>query len=204
MTLKNKILTVMAASLLFVAPTFAEEVTIGVEVAPIASLVVLGGNTHMDIDKLTTASACAANDASCEGAAKFFVNTNMPKWNVYLAFANGGVLKNNNGSIALVNAWLTFSDDLKVVNATPDGNGVKTSTAKDISLTTSTSAIQSMVTLVQASPTIGTTVVAGNWFRANNVNTFGVDVMVGSAGKDPITLAGSYTETLYITLATSY
>ncbi|NLB62736.1 MAG: hypothetical protein GX801_01340 [Fibrobacter sp.] len=202
MTFKNKILIMVATALLFVMPTMAEEVTIGVEVPPIANLVVLGGNTNMDMERLIDPAACVSSaDDNCEAAAKFFVNTNMPKWNVYMAFANAGELKNANGKIQLQNAWLKLSGDLNVCeDATCAVGVVATDGNPGIALLHNTSGIQSMLELVQAE--LG--VFGTNWFNATDVNTFGVDVNVGAADEPALNLAGSYTETLYITLATTY
>lgn len=180
--------------------SFADQVTIGAEIAPIANLVVLGGNTNMDMDDLVTVTGADADN--CVGAVKFFVNTNMPKWNIYLAFANGGILRNQNGSLDLTAAFLDFDADLNVNDDNvPTNTTVATGAAVDIAVDPDVSTIQSMLALVDASALTASTT---NWFEASDVNVFGVDLVVAANGETPPTLAGAYTETVYITLATTY
>jgi hypothetical protein len=207
MNLFKKLTTAAAVSMLLASPAMAEQITIGAEVPPVASLIVLGGNTNLDMDALVTLAGAAP--ATSVPAAKFFVNTNMPKWNVFLAWANGGVLQNSNGSLDILTGWLSFDTDLQVDNGAAAGDcgnvaytDVPVNGAVDIAIGVANGGLQSMLTLVTASAIADPSGI--NWFQSCDVNTFGVDVSIAANGETPPTLAGQYTEILYATLATSY
>lgn len=155
----------------------------------------------MDMDALIAADGSDA--ANAISAVKFFVNTNMPKWNIYIAFANAGELSNQNGSLDLDAAFLLFDANL---NAWQEDarttSGIATGGDLTIALDADVATIQSMLGAVAATALPAATT---NWFLATDVNVFGVDIMVAGANAATApTLAGAYTETVYITLATTY
>jgi len=208
MSIKS-ILKLFVAFTLFSTPLMAEQVTVGTSVDPIASLVVLGGNTNLNAPDLV---ACDGSFANSISAAKFFINTNMPKWNVYIAFANGGILRNANGSVTLTNAFLQFDTELNAV----DGDGDQYAglvAADDVTLDINSS-LQSMQAKICASADVDAATIVGggtdgctdggNWVLADDVNTTGVDILLCANGAAEPTLAGDYTEIIYVTLATSY
>ena len=218
MRLISKIVAGVAVCSLFFSSAYGEQIIFGAEVAPQASLVVLGGNTNMDMTLLTAAGANVPTGGV--SATKFFVNTNMPKWNVYVAFANGGALKSLGApsSVALQDAWIKVGKDL---NITAPAGAFSTIKGNYILLDATTSDLQDYATIFNTAAGAG--VVKGdgtaldgtgactgadcdfdNWLVSSDVNTSGFDLIVGAAGQTAPKIAGVYSEIFYVTLATTY
>lgn len=234
----NKLKTLVAGSALCAVlstQVAAEQIEIAGQIPPIAALVPIGGNTNLNWNNLFVDGADAATPptvANCTPVAKFFINTNMPKWNVYMAFANGGRLLNNVGKGVDVTAadgtypafdaaGLVFDQYL---NAEDDdgnllgnnGNATNDITTDGIPLVATTLAnLQSFTSMLNGAAYCddGAANIAcaltNNWINGTDVNAVGVDIKVAwnslnAAGRERPKLAGTYSEIIYVTLATSY
>jgi|GEM_PF-4873358 len=227
MNLVKKLAIGTLAVAALVSTPMAEQIAIAGQVAPLASLVPIGGNTNLQWSNIIKLAA-AVTDAS--PVAKFFVTTNMPKWNVYITFANGGRLLNASGKgmelaaalpSTVVPAFVTLKFG-SAINATDDAAtplyvGTDASTVgKEVKLAEAT--LDQMQSFTSALNTGTHCVPAGipgvesvactftNWLNGTDINSTGVDVgmvwLPGVAQKPK--LAGTYSEIIYITLATSY
>jgi hypothetical protein len=159
--------------------------------------------------------------------------TNMPKWNLYFAFANNGNLVNKSGN-TLVNtagaymhlgaaADATLTNPGQVWLKAPLVNQVKGTDGKlgapqtmDVtSVTLGTAAADGVISTLKPTFTAmlkgGTTAACGaacednGWVYGTDATTatFDVGTYISNTAL-PGGLAGTYTETLYITLVTAY
>ena len=211
----------------------AEAITFGVEIPPIASINVSQGLlVTAKALQATTPATLVPGDAPFVGA--FTVNTNMPKWNVYFNLANNGYLVDQSGnylkSTAVANnflglginsgdgtgagkVWLKFpatsningytdaadAADLIVADAT-----VFNLTTEGIINNTTNTLTKSLATGDAAACTGGVCVDQG-WIFATAPTT--TTIVIGTAidNAAPVNaIAGTYTETLYLTLVTAY
>ena len=102
MNMKKTAVKAVCGLALLAGASHADQIVIAGEVAPIATLVPVGGNTSINFNTLFVDVAVATMDKDdAVGVAKFFVSTNMPKWNIYVSFANGGRLLNSTGKALL-------------------------------------------------------------------------------------------------------
>lgn len=236
----NKLKALVASTVFCAALTTqvaAEQIEIAGQIAPIAALVPIGGNTNLNWNKLIVDGADATTIALADATpvAKFFINTNMPKWNVYMAFANGGRLLNNVGKGADVTAGdgtfpafdvagLVFDQFLKAeddgglllapgviadYDVTDDGIPLDEATLGNLQSFTSMLNTATYCATA-AAPTVAVAcALTNNWINGTDVNSFGVDVKVAwnkldGDGRVKPKLAGTYSEIIYVTLATSY
>jgi hypothetical protein len=203
----------------------AEQIQIAGQIPPMAALVPIGGNTNLNWNNLFTA-APAVDGNNSTPVAKFFLNTNMPKWNVYLTFANGGRLLNAegkgttptvpNGTYPAFDAvGVVFDHFLKAEDDAGDVLGDATAgtdiTVDGVPMVAATLAsLQSFTSMLGAAGgdfcASGDCALANNWIYGTDINAVGVDVKVAwnSATRARPKLAGTYSEIIYITLATSY
>lgn len=213
-----------------VATTRAASITFGVNIPPIASLVVRDGVLKDPASMFVSAAAPAATDAIVVGG--FTVVTNMPKWNIYFNFANNGKLENQTGGQIKDNAgaalwlgtsstaapgatdasvWLSTSDKV----AAQDDEAAPLAIAATLPLATATAPMVSPTNLTLTSAiaalTAGCTgaapcVFTAPWLYSTDLTTatFDINTIVGSAATGLGNVAGTYTETMYLTLVTSY
>lgn len=218
----------------------AESMTFGVEIPPIASLVVRDGMI-LDVASMTYSTAVneladplLATGSSVVGG--FTVITNMPKWNIYFGFANGGALKNQSGQIIkdklgnpvyIGSVGASVADgtgEAAVYISTADAVNIKdegtlipgTTTAKTFGRAAADDALKinntSNNTLVKALLdgnycTVGAApcVYTNPWVIATDLTTSNFDVTTGLFDAQGIgSVAGTYTETMYVTLVTAY
>lgn len=207
----------------------AEQIEIAGQIPPIAALVPIGGNTNLNWNNLFVA---APTTTTATPVAKFFINTNTPKWNVYMAFANGGRLLNNVGKGVDVTAgtgvypafdaagivfdqYLNAEDDDGDLLGN-DGNATLDPTVDGIDLDPTTLAnLQSFTSILNGAAYCddGAANIAcaltNNWINGTDVNAVGMDIKVAwnslhAAGRERPKLADTYSEIIYVTLATSY
>lgn len=215
------------------ATAFAESITFGVEIPPVASLIVRDG-------LIRSASVMQQAPATLPGATNtvggFTVITNMPKWNLYFTLANNGNLisqsgtyiKSNhatdfylplgtaqNAAITAGRVWLK----LPAVNQIKGKDGPATADlAYDaISSTANLAQTDGIINNTQNTLTAmldvnGSTACTGaaacddnGWIYATDqsIATFDVGTFLDNTNTI-VGLAGTYTETLYITLVTAY
>lgn len=219
--------TALCAALL--TPVVAEQIEIAGQIPPIAALVPIGGNTNLNWNNLFVA---APTVATATPVAKFFLNTNMPKWNVYITMANGGRLLNGEGKgttktvpdgtyPAFDVAGLVFDQFLNAEDDNGDELGTNDVGVTDITVAgvpmvvASLANLQSFTSLFNTATycwdgaAAGACACANNWIYGTDVNAVGVDVKAAwnSAhvdGRARPKLAGTYSEIIYVTLATSY
>ena len=211
----------------------AESITFGVEIPPVASLLVRDGVIRGIAGLTGTVAAMTATTSITVGG--FTVVTNMPKWNLYFAFANNGNLINNSGSylketggnylplglgnnVAAVagQVWLKFpvvgqinGNDGAAAALTIDANRAKMTVAATDGVVTSTINTLTGVLNAVAAPLTGPCggIGCGNnsWIFGTTSSTATIDI--GTALDNtvvPSGLAGTYTETMYVTLVTAY
>ena len=209
----------------------AESITFGVEVPPLASLIVHDGVIRGAKGLLAVITTTGPNAPTVGG---FTVVTNMPKWNIYFGLANDGNLINSSGDYlkgtggtnylplgtaagaakASGRVWLQFPAANQIIGT--DG----AATALTITATAATmgavigdgvvSNTHNTLTDVLHTPTTttvcGAAVCADNhWVYATNssVANFGIGTYIDNT-EVVSSLAGTYTETMYVTLLTSY
>lgn len=226
----NKLRTLIAGTALcasLFSLVVAEQIEIAGQIPPIAALVPIGGNTNLNWNNLFVN---APDVTTSTPVAKFFLNTNMPKWNVYLAFANGGRLLNGEGKgttntaanaypafdvVGLVfDQWLNAEDDQGYALGTTDA-ATSIKVAGVPMDETTLAALQSFSSLFNtgtfcydgAAP--AACACANNWIYGTDVNAVGIDIKAAwnsadAAGRVRPKLAGTYSEIIYVTLATSY
>ena len=209
----------------------AESVTFGVDIAPIASLVV-----HDGILKSPTAMVHAAVDATpanSEQVGGFTVITNMPRWNVYFGFANGGALMNQTGrqvtntagaklflgtvpAAAAATAgeaavFLNTPDVMKVVDqastplallalaATATGSAwINNSTNNTLTAGLTATAVVPCTGAVACTFTTP-------WLTSTDLTTANFNIRTGLQSATALaSVAGTYTETMYMTLVATY
>jgi hypothetical protein len=202
----------------------AESITFGVEIPPIATLIVrdgiLKGAASMAKANVDGVAAAAANDWEVVGG--FSVLCNMPKWNIYFGFANGGLLKNQSGTpikttggAATVylgadpagagpHIWLYEGAD--EINATDDQG---TPNAINVSGNANATPITGSTTLTAGIDAGASTATFTNpWLLATDNTIANFDIRTGlettTDGSGLSAVAGSYTETLYLTLVATY
>lgn len=231
-TLKH--LAAGAALLGAVTTAQAESITFGVEIPPIATLIVRDGilKDAVSMVKAAVDNTAAANSEVVGG---FTVITNMPKWNIYFGFANGGALKNQTGrqitndagtalylgtesTAAAATAgqaavFLQSADDIKALDQA--GTPVDVGPISAIGATTTPSVNNSANNTLTASlKATGTTICNAGaalcvfttpWLTATDMTTANFDIRTGLESATPLaSVAGSYTETMYLTLVTTY
>jgi hypothetical protein len=214
------------------ASIYAESITFGVEIPPIASLIVREGKiTGANIIGSATPAADLGPATSTVGG--FTVITNMPKWNLYFGLANDGNLISKSGTylkavggnylplglasnaaITPGRIWLKFPA-VNQIKGTDGGAATQIIDANSTSMGTATgdgvvtSAINSL-TAVLANATTATNCTAGKcanngWVYASDLSTASIDIGASISNvAAPIGIAGTYTETLYVTLVTAY
>lgn len=229
MKLRSKI-AVSAALLGALTTVNAESITFGVEIPPVASLLVRDGVVR-GIAGLT-GTVAGMTGATSITVGGFTVVTNMPKWNLYFAFANNGNLINSSGAYLKAGAnylplgvannpavtpgqvWLKFP----TANQINGNDGAATpltisATAATMNAAAGDGVVSSTINTLSKvlnSPTTatvcGAAVCADNgWIFATSSSTATFDI--GTALDNtvvPAGLAGTYTETMYVTLVTAY
>lgn len=229
MKLGSKI-AVSAALLGAITTAQAESITFGVEIPPVASLLVRDGVVR-GIAGLT-GTVAGMTGATSITVGGFTVVTNMPKWNLYFAFANNGNLINssgaylkaganylplgvaNNAAVTPGQVWLKFP----TANQINGNDGAATpltisATAATMNAAAGDGVVSSTINTLSKvlnSPTTatvcGAAVCADNgWIFATSSSTATFDI--GTALDNtvvPAGLAGTYTETMYVTLVTAY
>jgi hypothetical protein len=211
-------------------PVVAEEIEIGGQIPPMAALVPIGGNTNLNWNNLFVNGPTVA---TATPVAKFFVNTNMPKWNIYLSFANGGRLLNGEGKgttptvadgtypafdvVGLVfDQYLNAEDDNGYqIGVATAGTDIKVAGVPLVAATLA--ALQSFTSIFDGAAycydLVGTAAapcdLVNNWLFGTDVNATGVDIKAAwntaaAGGRARPKVAGTYTELIYVTLATSY
>lgn len=235
-----KLASKIAASLALLgafATAQAESITFGVNIPPIASLIVRDG-----VLKTSSALYFAGGtiDPTAHGAVVggFTVVTNMPKWNIYFSFANQGALVNQTGTQLKDNAgtaiylgnkgtapaastdcsvWLSTADK---INAQDDEATPKAPLAAGLPLTNAAAAASPLVSPLATNNTLTGAIASATksctggaacvftapWLNATDLTTATFDITTGltSAGTSVANVAGTYTETMYLTLVTSY
>lgn len=234
MKLRSKI-AVSAALLGALTTVNAESITFGVSISPIASLSVRDG---MLKDVTSMYKAAPVTVVTGETVGGFTVITNMPKWNIYFGFANGGALKNQAGSQLRddANALVYLGNQPSAV-ASAAGQAIvflKTSDAvkandgtNGVAATLATAVTAPIVnnlsnnTFVKAINDAALTGSCGGaacafatpWILATDITTANFDIVTGISDDDGAfgtgatklaSVAGTYTETMYLTLVSTY
>jgi hypothetical protein len=228
-----------------VSMAHAESITFGVEVPPIASLVVRDGMV-VNASTLYKVAAVDATAAQNEVVGGFALVTNMPKWNIYFGFAHGGKLQSQSGSQIKDNKgnplWLGTSGgaapgatdataflvtaEASSVKATDGTNGIGDLNSQAIVSSPFVSPTQNTLTkaltapatacftgLTGAAPLLACSF-ATPWLQSFDQTTTNFDIRTAmSSITSPVlttpgnligSVAGTYTETMYLTLVTSY
>lgn len=236
--MKKIAITVAATGSL--AGVWAESMTFGVEIPPIASLTVRDGMIKDATTMFATAVPTAVTAIEVGG---FTVVTNMPKWNIFFGFSNGGTLKNQNGrqitnnegsTLVLgsptiipvtggTNAALAATDPVVWLTANADEVNSQDNGDDDIivgALATNAPGInnQTYNTLTAAMEDAGLTTITAApgaadfgtdpWLASTDLSvaTFAVKTALygGATATSIASVAGTYTETMYVTLVTTY
>lgn len=219
------------------ATVCAESITFGVEIPPIASLIVRDGRIT-GANVLGNADPAAALPGVSATVGGFTVITNMPKWNLYFGLANNGNLISKSGSylkstsaatpyLALGGAaagtaapvagrvWLKFPaaglGQIKGTDGSAATNIIIADAAKFNLITTDgeiTSAKNSLTAIMKAT-SVNTACTAAcvdnGWVFGTDLTSASLDIGALISNTTPIVgLAGTYTETLYVTLVTAY
>jgi hypothetical protein len=207
----------------------AESITFGVNIPPIASLLVRDGVIRGAAGLQGTIAAIDASKTNTVGG--FTVVTNMPKWNLYFAFANDGNLINNagtylkdntgdylplgvgkNNTIQSGKVWLVLpaANEISGTDGTPGATpnpyaALNTVVDATISSTqnTLTSALKHATTACNNGA--ADACLDNSWVFATASSTATFNIGTAIDNTNPINaLAGDYTETMYVTLLTSY
>ena len=231
MKLRSKI-AVSAALLGAFSTVHAEAITFGVEVPPVASITVSQG-LLVTAKALTMTTASVTDPALAPFVGAFTVNTNMPKWNVYFTLANNGYLVDQSGNYLMDNVtpapnylglgkvasavntaagqiWLKFPANPDIKGT--DGGATHIIQATSANLNTATSGVVSNATntltkVLAATPAACAVACVDNgWVYATapTLATFGIGTMIDPVANKVNAIAGTYTETLYLTLVTAY
>jgi hypothetical protein len=214
----------------------AESITFGVNIPPVASLIVRDGILK-DPASMYTAGGAITPIAGAVTVGGFTVITNMPKWNIYFSFANGGTLKNQTGAqikddkgvsmflggtglvpalATTASVWLSSADNINATDdaatkATPVVPALAIATAPIVnplaSNNTLTGAIQSAGAAMCNNGAASACSFTAPWLNATDLTAATFDISTGltsAAGTKVANVAGTYTETMYLTLVTSY
>jgi hypothetical protein len=231
MKLRSKIAVSAALLGAFTTAVQAESITFGVEIPPVASLLVRDGVVRGIAGLTGTVAGMTGSTSITVGG--FTVVTNMPKWNLYFAFANNGNLINSSGSylkasggnylpLGVANnaavtpgqVWLKFPTANQINGndgaATPLTISATAATmgaaAADGIVTSTINTLSKVLNSPTTATVCGTAVCADNgWIFATSSSTATFDI--GTALDNtvvPTGLAGTYTETMYVTLVTAY
>lgn len=231
--IRNSMLALVAAGSM--ATICAESITFGVEIPPVASLVVRDGIIR--VPKALQGDITPADASLTKVVGGFTLNTNMPKWNIYFTMANNGNLVSQSGNYLTADAATPYyvplgqpATTLVTGNPPPAGrvwlrfppvdriNGADAETGTN--LIVATSVLQTLITDgdIDGTQNSLTAVLAGSaathctaacvdngWVYGNDATTasFEIGTVIDDA-ETIIGLAGTYTETLYITLVTAY
>lgn len=234
MKLLNKIAIALVAAG-SMATVCAESITFGVEIPPIASLIVRDGRIT-GANVLGNADPAAALPSASATVGGFTVVTNMPKWNLYFGLANDGNLISKSGTYlkstsaatpylalggvaagtaapASGRVWLKFPTvgQIKGTDGGAATNLIIGTAAKFNLITTDgeiTSAKNSL-TAIMAATSVNTACtgacVNNGWVYGTDLTSASLDIGALISNTTPIIgLAGTYTETLYVTLVTAY
>ena len=232
MKLRSKI-AVSAALLGAFTMANAESITFGVEIPPVASISVSQG-LLVTAKALQATTPATLLPAAAPFVGAFTVNTNMPKWNIYFNLANNGYLVDQSGnylkSTAAANNFLGLGINAgdgtgpgKVWLKFPAANGIKgyTESAQPTRLVNANSTIYAATgegIVNNATNTLTKSLATGpatscgaaacvdeGWVFATAPTT--TTMVIGTAidNAAPVNaIAGTYTETLYLTLVTAY
>jgi len=227
-TLKK--LAVGAALLGAITTAQAEQMIFGAVVEPIMSLEVDG--RILPAEALLSGVAAAAPAAANPTVGSFRIITNVIKWNVKMSLSNAGVLKTWSGNVfktklagaaAVTNGALGVSTTPLFICPT-DNNGTAVAcdpagiaaAANIVAVSAANAAVPTGADIIGRAPTFPATGTAGlvdlaavatyteSYFYniQKNALTFEVHSLVG--GDEVASLAGTYTETLNMSLYGSY